>query len=85
MTRRVLLHKNTKGADGVWRKTEDGVATFHCFGLAYEEFASGTATYSVAIVELDNGVVEEYPTNMIRFLDPLSPNQSRLPLNETLL
>lgn len=45
---------------------------FHEWGCDYEEFDSGPANFSVAIIELDNGkIVEALPCSVV-FLAPLS-------------
>lgn len=42
---------------------------FHGWGKEFEEFSDGACETSVAIVELENGEVETYNANQIRFLD----------------
>ena len=42
---------------------------FHQWGVNFEEFESGPANYTVAIVELDDGSVEMVPANLIRFFN----------------
>lgn len=50
-------------------RKEIGRGLFHGWGKEFEEFDSGACEVSVAIVELDNGDVETYCANQIRFLD----------------
>lgn len=45
-----------------------GEATFHQFGVAYEEFEGGPGNYSTAIVEWPDGKVESVPVEHIRFV-----------------
>lgn len=45
-----------------------GEANFHQWGLDFEEFETGAGNYSTAIIELDNGVVENIPAEHIEFI-----------------
>lgn len=39
--------------------------TFHKWGNAFEEFESGVGNYTIAIVEVEGGTIEEvFPTNV---------------------
>lgn len=51
-----------------WEYRELGEALFHQFGVAYEEFDSGPAPYTTAIIELEGGIVKSIPVENIRFL-----------------
>ena len=42
---------------------------FHQWGNAYEEFDNGAAPYTIAIVELEDGTVEEALPKNMKFLD----------------
>ena len=44
-----------------------GEATFHEFGVDYEEFESGPGNYSTAIIELPDGSVKNIPVEQIKF------------------
>jgi len=55
---------------GVWEKEFDYEASFHAFGVDFEEVQYGVGNYSAAIVELDNGEVKNVPAEMIQFLTP---------------
>ena len=46
-----------------------GVAKFHDWGVDFEEFDSGPASFSVAIVERENGKIETVCPSMIRFIN----------------
>ncbi|QKV66503.1 hypothetical protein HUW52_27500 [Pseudomonas sp. 43A] len=59
----------SEGVRGHWAEDEIVTATFHQFGTAYEEFEAGPGNYSVAIVELPDGTVENAHLNEIRFID----------------
>lgn len=54
---------------GTWVTKDIGRGLFHCWGKEFEEFDQGACEVSVAIVELENGDVETYCANQIRFLD----------------
>lgn len=43
-------------------------ATFHEFGVSYEEFESGPGNYSTAIIELPDGTVKNVPVEDIEFI-----------------
>ena len=45
-------------------------AFFHCFGLCFEEFRDGAASYTVAICELPNGRLKEVYLSHIQFVTP---------------
>ncbi len=49
-------------------KVEDGTAQFHQWGLNYEEFENGAGNYSSAIIERDDGTIENVPAEMIQFI-----------------
>ncbi len=57
---------------------EKGVALFHAFGVDYEEFENGPSNYSTAIVEWDDGTLENVRVNHIRFIIPNSTCADRL-------
>jgi hypothetical protein len=50
------------------RKVVVGDAKFHQFGLDYDEYEGGPGTFSTAIVEYDDGQLENVPINFIQFL-----------------
>ena len=43
-------------------------AVFHAFGVGYEEFEGGPGNYSTAIVELENGELENVSVEMVKFI-----------------
>jgi len=75
MKRKVEIFKNTfipnkTGPGGKYERVSTGkIATFHQFGVNYEEFEDGPGNYSVAICEHDDGSVEGIPINFIKFVD----------------
>jgi hypothetical protein len=58
----------------IWnRKTkvyDSRMGAFHGFGVDFEEFESGPAPFSIALVELPDGTVEMPRADRIRFLLP---------------
>lgn len=50
-------------------KAEKCYATFHQFGVDYEEFESGPGNFSVAIVEYSDGTVDLVPAHLIQFIE----------------
>ena len=48
---------------------EKGIATFHQFGVDFEELKEGTGNYTIAVVEWPDGTISSVPVNLVRFLD----------------
>ena len=46
-----------------------GEATFHAWGVDYEELQGGVSNYSTAIVELPDGSILNHPAELIQFID----------------
>jgi hypothetical protein len=44
-------------------------AKFHQFGVGYEEFEGGPGNYSTAIVELEDGSIQNVDVEMVEFKD----------------
>lgn len=64
-----LLRRESTGPGGRMRLVPDAEGAFHAWGFDYEELAGGPGTYSVAIVELDDGTVRTWAADAVRFLD----------------
>ena len=62
---------NYKRAEGEqhFDKVNDGEAFFHQWGVDYEEFEAGPGNYSTAIIEREDGTVENVPVEMIQFIE----------------
>ena len=45
-----------------------GEATFHQFGVGYEEFEAGPGNFTTAVVEWPDGRVESVPVEHVRFV-----------------
>jgi hypothetical protein len=58
-----------------YAKVEKCHATFHQFGVDYEEFETGPGNYSTAIVEYADGQIDNVPVALIQFVDckPAAP------------
>lgn len=67
--RKVMVSELVQILGNRWDLKEKGMATFHQFGVGYEEFDSGPGNYSTAIVEWADGTVENVPVERIRFID----------------
>jgi len=51
-------------------RTPDYIGMFHKWGVDYEELNDGVGTYSVAIVELDDGQIRLPYASMVQFINP---------------
>lgn len=75
MTRRVIVTEMVRvPADqaGTYKmESHKREANFHQFGNSYIEFESGPGNFSTAIVEYDNGMVDEVAVTAIQFCEPL--------------
>lgn len=72
--RRVIYKEYVREVDEMtgrasWDLVERGEATFHQFGVDYEEFESGAGNFSTAILELDSGEVVTVRADLIRFVE----------------
>ncbi len=50
-----------------------GEALFHQFGYSYEEFDSGPANFTTAVVEWPDGQIESVVADHIKFVEPSTP------------
>ena len=51
-------------------RVQDGAATFHQFGAAYEEFENGAGNNAIAIIERADGSVQQVSADLIQFTAP---------------
>ncbi len=51
-----------------WEKYEKGTALFHQFGVDFEELDGGPGSYSTAIIEWEDGLVDMVRADMIQFV-----------------
>ena len=66
--RQVQVYKYERKQGNIhFDKVENGTAIFHGFGVDYEEFETGPGNFSTAIIERDDGSVENVPVELIRF------------------
>lgn len=61
-----------RDADGKLQnlRVADGTAMFLQFGSSYEEFENGPANYTTAIIERQDGSVQQVNADMIKFIAP---------------
>jgi len=67
---RKVIYSEYKRQDGENYSSlvEVGEATFHQFGVDYEEFDCGPANFTTAVIELDDGVIKNVPVETIKFI-----------------
>ena len=67
--RQVECKRITYGYENNVRNKQETTVTglFHCWGSGYEEFENGPGNYTVAIVELDDGSIEEFLPYLVKF------------------
>lgn len=68
--RPVYENSKPKEGTGCFQSEYENEGFFHQFANAYEESSAGFGNYTVALVELPDGTIEEVPTTMIKFLTP---------------
>lgn len=49
-------------------KVKTGTGLFHQWGCDYEEFESGPGNFSTAIVEMEDGSIENIPCDLVQFI-----------------
>ena len=64
---RVFKYERKLG-DTFHTKIDDGLATFHRWGVDYEELENGVGNYSTAIIEREDGSVKNVPVALIAFV-----------------
>jgi len=70
MKRKVTVFEWKKlDGDTYHSKINAGVGLFHQFGCDYEPFENGAASFSTAIVEMQDGSVRNVPVEMIEFIE----------------
>lgn len=70
--RKVIYSEYVKktGGDRRYSELEEmGEAVFHQFGIDYQEFESGGAPYTTAIIELPDGSMKNIAVENVRFID----------------
>jgi hypothetical protein len=67
--RKVLTYTWVKGDDNKYHKIIDKPGLFHKWGVDFEEFESGPGNYSTAIIEMEDGTIENIRADMIKFID----------------
>ena len=54
--------------EGKIQKVKVGEAKFHQFGSETLEYETGVATYSTAIIELEDGELKNLPVEFVKFI-----------------
>ncbi len=79
-SRKVKIFEWTKarGVDGKELRNESGsfynekawtgTGLFHQWGCDYEEFETGPGNFSTAIVEMEDGTIQNVPCDMVQFV-----------------
>lgn len=68
MTRPVMVFKYEQSRST--KRIEDGFAVFHGFGTDFEDHGEfGPASFSIAIIEREDGTVETVAPSLIKFTD----------------
>lgn len=67
----VELGYTRRSGTGCWQEDFVNVGMFHKWGQSFEEFESGPANYTVAIVETEDGNIEEVIPVNIKFCDTM--------------
>ncbi len=68
MLRQVVVYERKQDTNtGVYKKTRKGIARFHAYGIFYEECRDGVGQYSTAIVEFNDGRIDNVPLDLIQF------------------
>lgn len=52
-----------------WEKDFTNAGLFHQWGCSYEEFESGAGNFTVAIIELPDGTIEQVLPSNLKFVD----------------
>jgi hypothetical protein len=60
-----LLKKGTQ----CWEENFNNAGLFHQWASAYEESSEGFGNYTVALVEMSDGTIEQVLPNNIKFID----------------
>ena len=67
--RKVKVYKYEQAVGKTYHhKIDDGEATFHRWGINYDELENGAGSYSTAIIERQDGSVENVEVSMIQFI-----------------
>lgn len=57
-----------KGRGKVQQKDTENYGMFHAWGVAYDELGEGVGNYSVALVEIQEGIILEINPAEIKFV-----------------
>lgn len=69
LSRKVKVYEwKPKGTPPVNMRVKTSVGLFHKWGCDYEEFETGPGNYSTAIVEMEDGTIQNVRCDMIQFI-----------------
>lgn len=74
----------TRSDSGLLLKVFLGDADFHGFSINHNEFETGAGNYPVAIVEFDDGTVDDVPLHLIQFKKREEGKPEKYDLTETI-
>lgn len=60
--------RRTKEGTNCWEKDFANEGVFHQWASAYEEFESGAGNFTVALVEMPDGTIEQVLPNNLKFI-----------------
>ena len=63
------IRHNVKNGTSCWESEFSNAGLFHQWGSAYEEQEGGGCTYTVAIVEMADGTIQQVLPSSLKFLD----------------
>jgi len=66
--RLVSYYEYGPSKSGSYEKVWVGTATFHQFGLDYQDLDGGIGTFSTAIIELGDGTIKNVPVELVEFV-----------------
>jgi len=64
---------DNKPYEFTWEKIVVGRGSFHQWGVDVDHGEGGSGTYSIAIVEMEDGAMKAVPVDLVVFEDPLCP------------
>ena len=61
--------KQAVAGTGCWQKDFENAGLFHQWGCLYEELESGAGNFTIAIVEMSDGTIQEVLPTKLKFVD----------------
>lgn len=68
--RKVIVFERTKNIHGIWNTEPAGAGKFIQYGCNYDAYENehGVGNFTTAIVEMDDGTVQNVPVELIKFV-----------------